>query len=209
MDDGKYIGRTERSLGLALVLTMIMISHISISKSFNIEIENMRHEGLERFDVSIFAEERVAYIHSKISLAQLLSSIEYGQKVKNEFNRRANTTFGKILDSKIKGMAMKVTSKLRSMYEKTPQPFRTKRAIEFIGNIMSKIFGTVGPDQWKQNNRNIIALKDAIARQITNSELLHNDIDQNRHLINTQNEYLKYVSREVINNSNRLDRVDN
>ena len=86
---------------------------------------------------------------------------------------------------------------------------RKRRAIEFVGNLISRLFGNPGPEDWKQNTKNILAMKSAIERQRENSVILHDDIDQNRHAINAQNENLRHVSREVINNVNRLDNVDN
>jgi len=86
---------------------------------------------------------------------------------------------------------------------------RSKRAIEFVGNLISKLFGNPGPEEWRQNKRNLLAMKAAIERQLSNSILLHRDIDENRHAINHQNEILKQISKEVLSNSNKLERVDN
>jgi len=52
-------------------------------------------------------------------------------------------------------------------------------------------------------------MKASIERQISNLIIFHKDIDQNRNAINEQNEILRHISKEVINNSNRLDLVDN
>jgi len=175
----------------------------------------MRHEGLEKFDISVFVEEKVEYIHSRIALKPLIGSIEFSNKISNEFGSKINTTLGKILNAKIKGFSTKIDTKIASMYQRSSYERnsnhvkRDKRAIEFVGNLMSTLFGTVGPEQWKKNTRNVLAMKEAIERKLANSLILHNDIDQNRHAINLQNEYLKHVSREVINNRNRLEIVNN
>ncbi len=47
-------------------------------------------------------------------------------------------------------------------------------------------------------------MKAAIERQLSNSVLMHHDIDQNRHTINEQNELLKRVTEEVFYTENRL-----
>jgi hypothetical protein len=52
-------------------------------------------------------------------------------------------------------------------------------------------------------------MKAAIERQVANSIILHKDIDQTRHAISVQNGNLKLITREVVNNSNRLRNVDN
>jgi hypothetical protein len=208
MDDGEH--NSKRGVSHIVILTLIMILNVSQTGGFDVEIENMRQEGLEKFDISIFAEERVEYIHSRITLKPLISSIEYGSKMSEEFGVRANSSFGRILSSRIVKMVEKVEKRLLRMYgRKLSKRERRKRAIEIVGNLISKLFGNPGPEDWKQNTRNIVAMKEAIERQLANSVILHHDIDQNRHAINTQNENLKLVSREVINNKNRLTNVDN
>jgi len=98
---------------------------------------------------------------------------------------------------------------MTAMIDRKSKKGRDKRAIEFVGDLISKLFGNPGPSEWKQNTRNILAMKAAIERQISNSAIFHKDIDQNRHAINEQNEILRHISKEVINNSNRLNEVDN
>ena len=180
------------------------------TNGFDTEIENMRREGIERHDISIFVEEKVEYIHSRITLQPLLTSIEYGRKMSYTFGQKANTSFGKILSSRVKRMMSKVDKKLASMYgDKVSESDREKRAIEFVGNLISRLFGVPGPEDWRQNTRNVLAMESAIKRQLTNSIVLHKDIDQNRHAINAQNENLRHIAKEVINNDNRLNNVDN
>jgi len=76
-------------------------------------------------------------------------------------------------------------------------------------NLISKLFGNPGPEDWKQNKRNVIAMKRAIEKQMANSILQHHDIDQNRHAINEQNEILRTVTKEIINNENKISNLDN
>ena len=208
MDDGEH--NSKRGISHFVILTLFMILSVSQTGGFDVEIENMRQEGLEKFDISIFAEERVEYIHSRITLKPLINSIEYGRRMSVEFSVRANSSFGRILSSRIVKLVEKVEKRILSMYgRKLTRRERRKRALEIVGNLISKLFGNPGPEDWKQNTRNIVAMKEAIERQMANSVILHHDIDQNRHAINAQNENLKHVSREVINNKNRLTNVDN
>ena len=208
MDDGKHKTCTNRGLGLSWIILILL--NINRVDAFDTEIENMRQEGLERYDISIYVEERVEYIHSRIDLKPLISSIDHGRKLTIEFETLANSSFGKILSTKVRRMVAKVEKKLEIMYgRRLSKAERRKRAIEFVGNLISRLCGNPGPEDWKQNTRNILAMKSAIDRQRANSVILHDDIDQIRHSINLQNENLRHVSREVINNVNRLDRVDN
>jgi len=99
---------------------------------------------------------------------------------------------------------------LANMYtRKSKSSYRDKRSFEFIGNLISKLFGNPGPEDWKQNKRNVLAMKEAIERQMANSLIQHHDIDQNRHAINMQNEILRQTTNAVINNENRLNIVSN
>ncbi len=85
---------------------------------------------------------------------------------------------------------------------------RSKRALEFVGNLISKLFGNPGPEDWRQNNANILAMKSAIERQLSNSVLLKDYIDTNMHEIERQNSILKRVTLEIYNNENRLSNID-
>ena len=158
MDDGEH--NSKRGISHLVILTLFMILNVSQTGGFDVEIENMRQEGLEKFDISIFAEERVEYIHSRITLKPLINSIEYGRKMSVEFSVRANSSFGRILSSRIVKLVEKVEKRILSMYgRKLTRRERRKRALEIVGNLISKLFGNPGPEDWKQNTRNIVAMK--------------------------------------------------
>jgi len=176
----------------------------------DVEIENMRKEGLKKHDISIFVEERVEYIHSKIALRPLFVGIEQANKLSNSYGNKVNTSLGRILNTRIKILNKKVDKKIVLLFgEALGKDHRQKRAIEFIGNLISKLFGNPGPEDWKQNTKNVLAMKAAIERQIENSAIQQRDIDQNRHAINDHIEVLNHVSKTVFTNANRLDKFDN
>lgn len=170
----------------------------------------MMQEGLEKFDIGIYVEERIEYIHSRISLRSLVNHIETGNKLSAEFELHANSSFGRILNMRVKLLTAKIEKRLSLIYGNNfEHANRQRRAIEFVGNLISKLFGNPGPEDWKQNTRNILAMKAAIEKQLANSLILHDDIDQSKHAISVLNENLKRISRGVISNSNRLSNVDN
>jgi hypothetical protein len=220
MEDGKYNRRPRgRSLIAQLVKSLLVIALINIVHvhSLDLTIESMREEGLEKHDISIFIEKKVEFIHSRISLKPLISSIEHGFKISNEYSVKVNSSLGRILGKKLRNMMVTINRKLETMINKNDRDMnralisntrRSKRAIEFVGNLISKLFGNPGPEEWRQNTRNLLAMKSAIERQLSNAVILHRDIDQNRHAINEQNEILKHVSKELMLHSNRLDSVD-
>jgi hypothetical protein len=180
------------------------------TRSLDTHLQSMRQEGLEFHDISIFVEEKTEYIHSRISLRPLLAGIEHAAKMSTTFGSRANTTLGRILNRKIQRRVDRTESKITHLVPKqNRKSLKSKRSIEFIGNLISKLFGNPGPEDWKQNKRNVLAMKAAIEKQMTNSAILHRDIDQNRHAINIQNEILRHATKIIANNENRLSNVDN
>ena len=210
MDDGECSKRSTHVRGIGFISFIILTQLLYDVNSLDIEIENMRREGLEKHDVSIFVEERVEYIHSRILLGPLITGIDHANKLSIGYGVRANSSLGKILNSRINKLVARVENKLGRVYGKRSRKVvRRRRAIKFIGNLMSKMFGIPGPEEWEQNTRNTLAMKAAIERQQANSGILHQDIDENRHAINEQNELLRHLSREAFNNENRLDKVDN
>lgn len=212
MDDGEFRKSTnsKRIIVNRLLLFLLLMQMCVKAKGIDAVIESMREEGLEKHDISIFLEEKVEYIHSRIALKPLFTGIEHAEKLSKEFINRAKTELGNILGKKLQVRVTKLEKRLNLIYgSRASNGVRNRRAIEFVGNLISKLFGNPGPEEWKQNNRNIVAMKAAIERQLSNSILLHHDIDQNRHAINEQNDILKHVTKDVINNENRLEKIDN
>jgi len=170
----------------------------------------MRKEGLKKHDISVFVEERVEYIHSKVNLRPVILGIEQAMKLSYAYGQRTNTSLGRILNNRIRILSKKVDKQFGLLIGETSvKSFRQKRAIEMIGNLISNLFGNPSPEDWRQNTKNVLAMKAAIERQIENSEINHRDIDQNRHAINEHIEVLNQVSKTAFSNANRLDSVDN
>ena len=188
---------------------MLINTVVRTVDTLDAEINEMRREGLEYHDISIFAEERVEYVHSRVALKPILIGIDQAYKTSIAFENRANTSFGRVLSSRVQKMVQKSESKLSQLYKRKARKYsRERRSIEVVGELISKLFGVPGPEQWKQNTRNILAMKEAIERQLDNSVAQHRDIDQNRHTINQQSEMLRMSTKIVTRNENRLNKVD-
>ena len=188
---------------------MLINTVVCTVDTLDAEINEMRREGLEYHDISIFAEERVEYVHSRVALKPILIGIDQAYKTSIAFENRANTSFGRVLSSRVQKMVQKSESKLSQLYKRKARKYsRERRSIEVVGELISKLFGVPGPEQWKQNTRNILAMKEAIERQLDNSVAQHRDIDQNRHTINQQSEMLRMSTKIVTRNENRLNKVD-
>ncbi len=127
---------------------MILFVHIiQISVSLDTQIAEMSQEGLERHDISIYVEERVEYIHSRIDLKPLIVGVEQFAKLGFIFDTRVNTTLGKILSNRMRSLKDRLERKLHRMYPNRLRKYqREKRALEFIGNLIAKLFGNPGPE---------------------------------------------------------------
>jgi len=125
MDDGE-----RRRTGGSLILLIYFF--LTTTKALDTEIEYMRSEGFGKHDISLFVEERVEFIHSRIQLQPLLTSIDYGRKASNEFSLKVNSSLGKILSMRLNRMATQMDKKLRQLHNP-----RTRRS--FCIPILIKI----------------------------------------------------------------------
>ncbi len=174
------------------------------------EIELIRREGVDKFDISIIVEERVDFIHTRITMRPLIMGLLNFEKLISEFEKSELTNFGLILKSKLQNMQHRLTKKAESFIDLNPNKSgREKRSIEFIGNLIAKAFGNPGPEDWRKNNANILAMKNAIARQRDNSILLHHTIDSNLHYIEKHNEILKKFAIDLQSDENRISMTEN
>ena len=60
--------RSKRILDLAVPLALLLVTIVHNSESLDTELNEMRREGLEYHDISIYIEEKVEYVHSRIAL---------------------------------------------------------------------------------------------------------------------------------------------
>ena len=207
MEERKYAQRSKRRHG-GLKLALVFCLILELVNCMDVEIENMRREGIERHEIGFFVEDRVEFVHSKISLRPLLNGLHNFDKMNLEFGTRATSKFGKFLKTKIDKISNRIQSKAENLYGKrVEQIFRNKRAIEFIGNLISKAFGNPGPEDMKKITANFIAMKKAIERQRDNSLILHRDVDKEKHDVERQNVILKQLSVELFRNENSIDQI--
>jgi len=169
------------------------------------EIELIRKEGIDKFDISILTEERVDFIHTRITLRPLILGLINFERYAAEFQKKDLTSIGKILCAKVLNMYHRISKKAEYFVDIEHKSERSKRSIEFIGNLISKAFGNPGPEDWRKNNANIMAMKTAIARQRDNSILLHHNIDSNLHYIEKHNDILKKMAFDLQTDENKID----
>ena len=194
-----------------LEYTFLILLTCNYVECMDVEIEQMRLEGIEKHDVGIFVEHMVEFIHSKISLRPLLNGLHNFDKMNLEFSKRATTKFGKLLITKIDRIANRIQDRAESLNGNRVDRLHKieKRAIEFIGNLISKAFGNPGPEDMKKLQANLMAMKRAIERQRDNSIILHRDIDNGKHEVEKQNIILKQISVELYRSENAVDQLQN
>lgn len=188
MDDSKYSKRSRHGNLTTVVIILILIYNVD---GIDEEIEIIRKEGIDKFDISILVEERVDFIHTRITLRPLILGLINFERYAIEFQKKDLTSIGKILCTKVQNMYQRISKKAEIFVDMDHKSERSKRSIEFIGNLISKAFGNPGPEDWRKNNANIMAMKMAIAKQRDNSILLHQSIDSNLHYIEKHNDILK------------------
>ncbi len=115
-----------------------------------------------------------------------------------------DASLSKNLDKRVKKIAAKLMRVSGVDYLKG----RDKRSIEFLGNLISDIFGNPGPADWKKVNANILALQGALKRIDENVGINHLDIDTDRHIIEKHNEEIKAISSVVNRNQNDLININ-
>lgn len=169
------------------------------------EIERMTKEGADKYDISIVYEEKVEFLHTRITLRPLTMGVNSFDKIHKEFGTKNLSAVGKKMYAKLESEFLRIKRRAESVSQWDTLNPRNKRAIEFIGNLISKAFGNPGPEDWRKNNANILAMKNAIARQRDNSIILHNNIDSNLHAIEKHNELLRKITNELYRAENEIE----
>jgi hypothetical protein len=144
MDERK---RTNRAIALPLILIMI---NIAVVVGWTDEIERIVSEGADKFDVTILYEEKVEFLHTRITLRPLSLGIHNFEKVHKEFGLKNLSLVGKKFHMKLENEFLRLKKRAESVTQMDMHYSREKRAIEFIGNLISKAFGNPGPEDWKK-----------------------------------------------------------
>jgi len=188
-----------------MIIVVLLLNHVN---GIEDEIELIRREGIDKFDVSIVIEERVDFLHTRVTLRPLILGLLNFDRLVREIEKKEKTELGNVLFTKIEHMHNRLSKKAESFIDPEHKTNRNKRSIEFIGNLISKAFGNPGPEDWRKNNANILAMKTAIARQRDNSILLHHNIDSNLHYIEKHNEILKKIAADLQSDENKIENTE-
>jgi hypothetical protein len=210
MDDSKFKTgpKLTRAWNRILKIPLLLLIVTKITCGFDDEITLMNRDGIDKFDISIHIEDRVEFLHSRVTLRPLKLGLHGLEKMMNDFDKEGLSSLGHILKAKLKNSINRITKNAERFVGNANLATREKRSIEFIGNLISKAFGNPGPEDWRKNNANIIAMKNAMSRIRDNSIILHNNIDSNLHHIEHHNELLKKLATELSKDENRLQQTE-
>jgi hypothetical protein len=189
---------------VALTLLIFLAINLTHTVAFERILNKAKIDGVDAHDLDIFIEKKVRYLHAKIDLKPAILGLMTLNKCVNQLSNGAadtlESTLSKLLDKRVS----RISNRLYRITGKEHINDRDKRSIEFIGDLISDIFGNPGPADWKKVNANILALQGALKRVEENTEINHSDIDTDRHIIELHNKEIKSLSLAVNRNQNEL-----
>jgi len=171
--------------------------------AFETALEKTKLDAHDKHDIDIFIEQKLGYIHAKIDLAPTIKGMETLEKCIYRLDKGSTDPMGTVLAAGLRKRLERIESKILRVSGKRYLS-KQKRSIEFIGNLVSDLFGNPGPADWKKNTANVIALQDAMKRLNDDSIATHSDIDLNRHNIELNNNEIRELSKTVTKNQVEL-----
>ena len=172
-------------------------------KGFDKELERDAMMGITNSDSSIYLEKRTDFLHARISLKQPVVALMNVDGWITDFSTESKSNLDKVMASNLRRQHGNLVHKLE--YIVGSKGDREKRSIEFVGNILSDLFGVAGPEDMKQNNANMLALKQAIDLVGHDSVSVHKHIDTNEHDIERNNREINRLEGEYMNGQNRFE----
>ncbi len=172
--------------------------------AFDKELERTRLDGLDNHDINLYVEQKVTFLHARMDLKPAVLGLVTLKLFVHKLETSVANPMNKVLAKNLDRRVMYLANQLARIVGKDYLANRNKRSIEIIGNLISELFGNPGPEDWKKNNLNILALKNAIGRISENSNIDHADIDLNRNIIEKHNVELKALNLALNRNQNEL-----
>ena len=205
--DGSKCGSKRRSLGL-IALTFLAVFLTSVT-AFEKILEKAKIDNVDVHDLDVFVEKKVRYLHAKIDLKPAIVGLITLDKCVKQLEKSSADSLDFALSKNLQKRVDRIVARLVRISGKEYLSARDKRSIEFIGDLISDIFGNPGPTDWKKVNSNLLALEGALKRIDENVGLNHGDIDTDRHVIELHNKEIKSLSVLVNRNQNDLANVKN
>lgn len=197
----------SKSIIWALLLIAAVI-HLDTCFAFTKALERSKLDGHDSHDIELYIEQKIHYIHSKIDLRPTIAALLTLNKCITQLSKGVADSLNSSLRNHLEYKLNRMVKKLKRVSSKIPITDRTKRSIEFIGNLISDIFGNPGPADWKKANANFLALQNALKKLNENTFTDHNTIDTNSHSIEKHNEDLKKLNLIINRNQNEIMNIN-
>ena len=194
----------DSSKSVIWVLLLAALTLFDTCSAFVKALERSKLDGHDSHDIEFFVEQRVHFIHAKIDLRPTITGLITLNKCAVQLDRVSTDSLGTSLANNLLKRMDRIVKKLKRVHSKLPLSEREKRSIEFIGNIISEVFGNPGPTDWKQAKANFLALHSALKTLNENSLDDHTNIDTNTHIIEKHNNELRQLSAIVNRNLNEV-----
>jgi hypothetical protein len=201
--DGSKCG--SRQL-VALTFLAIFISSVL---AFEKALDKAKIDGVDTHDLDVFIEKKVRYLHAKVDLKPAITGLITLDKCVKQLAKSSAESLEYTLSKSLQKRVGRIVARLARISGKEYITARDKRSIEFIGDLISDIFGNPGPTDWKKVNSNLLALEGALKRIDENVNLNHGDIDTDRHIIELHNKEIKSLSTLINRNQNELVNMNN
>lgn len=92
-----------------MIILVLLLNYVN---SIDDEIELIRREGIDKFDVSIVIEERVDFLHTRVTLRPLILGLLNFERLVREVEKKDKTELGIVLYNKIENMHHRLSKKL-------------------------------------------------------------------------------------------------
>jgi hypothetical protein len=189
--------------GKRLILHLLFMGLCGQVKGFDKELEKDSLTGIEKTDLAIYLEKKSDFLHSRIDLKHTVIGLVSLDKWIQAFHTKARGSLDKVLVNVLKKQQSNIVRKLDQIVGRKGD--RDKRSIDFLGNLISDLFGNPGPEDWKKNNANILALKQAIKLIGQDTISVHKHIDTNEHEIENNNKEIIRLAKEMDDDLGRVD----
>jgi len=194
MDDSKWLG--------ALLLLVAANTCLAFDKA----LHKTKLAKQDTHDIDLYIEQKIGYVHAKIDLRPTIDSLLTLEKATYRLEKSRTNDLSRALAKHMNSKFDRIVNKLHRVNGKVTS--RQTRSIEIIGNLISDLFGNPGPADWKKNTANVIAMQTAIQKLSDNSKTEYNDIDQNRHIIEKQNDKLRQLNSQILKGQAEITKVD-
>lgn len=192
----------------SLAFFTFLATNFTQTLAFERILEKAKIDGIDTHDLDIFIESKIRYLHAKVDLKPAVLGLLTLNKCVIQLSKGAADSLDSALSKLLEKRVTRISDRLYRITGKEHVSDRRKRSIEFIGDLISDIFGNPGPADWKKVNANILALQGALKRVEDNTEINHADIDTDRHVIEQHNKEIKSLSSIVNRNQNELSNIN-